>query len=79
VADYRKHRENIDCDLQTEARCCLTTPTPQALLFENTVCSIGDGSREIRICPIRNCLKANQGNGKGLAESATIACKDIQT
>ena len=47
----------------------LMTPAQQQVLFENTARAMGDIPEEIKIRHIRNCTKADENYGKGVAKA----------
>ena len=56
----------------------LMSPEQQQVLFENTARAMGDIPEEIKIRHIKNCLKADENYGKGLAAVLGIALEKVQ-
>ena len=48
------------------------SPEQQQVLFENTARSMGDIPEEIKLRHIRNCMKADENYGKGVARALHI-------
>ena len=48
------------------------TPAQQQVLFENTARAMGDIPEEIKLRHIRNCLKADENYGRGIAQALGI-------
>jgi catalase len=49
----------------------------QKVLFANTARAIGGAPREIQICHIGNCLKADPAYGKGVADALGIPLSEV--
>lgn len=73
--DFRK--DDDDYYSQTGLLFRLIGPEKQKLLFENTGRGMGDAPREIKIRHIGNCLKADPGYGKGVAEALGIPLSEV--
>lgn len=56
----------------------LMSPEQRQILFENTARAMGDIPEEIKIRHIKNCLKADENYGKGLAAVLGIALEKVQ-
>ena len=55
----------------------LMTPAQQQVLFENTARAMGDIPEEIKLRHIRNCMKADENYGKGVAKALNIPLEKI--
>lgn len=77
AADHWDHREDTDYYSQPGALFRLMTPAQQHVLCENTGRSIGGAPREIQICHIGNCLKADPAYGKGTVTALGIPLSEI--
>ena len=74
--DYRED----DSDYYTQPRALfrLMTPEQQQVLFENTARAMGDIPVEIKHRHIRNCYKADENYGKGVAKALGIDINDVE-
>ena len=74
--DYRE----VDTDYYSQPRALfrLMSPEQQQVLFDNTACAMGDIPIEIKIRHIRNCYKADENYGKGVAKALGINIDEIE-
>jgi catalase len=72
AADHWNHRADDDYYSQPGMLFRLMSPEQKAALFGNTARAIAEGSREVKIRHIGNCLKADPDYGKGVAEAIGI-------
>lgn len=56
----------------------LMSPEQQQVLFENTARAMGDIPKEIKIRHIRNCLRADQAYGEGVARALDIPMEEVE-
>jgi catalase len=68
--DFRK--DDDDYYTQPGLLFRLMSAGQREALFGNTARAIAEASQEIKIRPIRNCLKADPAYGKGVAEALRI-------
>ena len=73
--DYRE--DDSDYYSQPGDLFRLMTPTQQQVLFENTARAMGDIPEEIKLRHIRNCMKADENYGKGVAKALNIPLEKI--
>lgn len=69
--DYRE--DDADYYSQAGDLFRLMSPTQQQVLFENTARAMGDIPEEIKLRHIRNCRKADENYGRGVAQALGIA------
>ena len=69
--DYRE--DDSDYYSQAGDLFRLMSPAQQQVLFENTARAMGDIPEEIKLRHIRNCRKADENYGRGIAEALGIA------
>ena len=55
----------------------LTKSYGEQVLFENTARAMGDIPEEIKLRHIRNCMKADENYGKGVAKALNIPLEKI--
>jgi catalase len=48
------------------------TAKQKQVLFENTARAMGDAPKEVKVCHIGNCLKADPAYGEGVAKALGI-------
>lgn len=77
-ADHWNHREDTDYYSQAGNLFRLMTKKQQKVLFENTARAMGDAPKEIKIRHIKNCLKADNSYGNGIAQAMGINTTDIK-
>lgn len=78
AADHWNHREDDDDYYSQPGNLFkLMSKDQQKLLFENTARAMGDAPKEIKIRHIKNCLKADEIYGKGVAEALGISLTEI--
>lgn len=79
AADHWNFRED-DNDYYTQPGKLfrLMSPEQKKVLFENTVRSMGDIPKEIKLRHISNCYKADPEYGQGLAEVLGISIDEIK-
>ena len=77
IADHWNHRTDDDYYSQPGVLIQLMKPAQQAALFANTARASGEATREIQIRHIGNCLKADPGYGKGVADALGIPLNKI--
>ena len=77
-ADHWNHREDTDYYSQAGNLFRLMTKKQQKVLFENTARAMGDAPKEIKIRHIKNCLKADNIYGNGIAQAMGINTTDIK-
>jgi catalase len=77
AADHWNHREDTDYFSQPGARFRSMNADQKQTLFENTARSIGDAPEEILLRHIRDCLKAENAYGAGVAKALGIKVKEI--
>ena len=73
--DYRE--DDSDYYSQPGDLFRLMTPAQQQVLFENTARAMGDIPEEIKLRHIRNCMKADENYGKGVAKALNIPLEKI--
>ena len=79
AADHWNHREDDDDYYsQPKALFNLMSKKQQQLLFENTARNMGDAPKEIKIRHIRNCLKADDVYGTGVAQALGISMNEVK-
>tara|TARA_R110001606_G_C15404643_1_gene654162 strand:- start:40217 stop:41674 length:1458 start_codon:yes stop_codon:yes gene_type:complete len=77
-ADHWNYREDdADYYKQPGDLFRLMTPEKQQVLFENTARSVGGADMEVQKRHIRNCLKADQAYGEGVANALGISLDDV--
>jgi len=77
-ADHWNHREdNADYYSQPGNLFEIMSPEQQKVLCENTGRAMGDAPREIKIRHIKNCMKADQAYGEGVASALEIRLSEI--
>ena len=74
--DFRE--DDNDYYSQPRALFRLMTPEQQQVLFDNTARAMGDIPVEIKHRHIRNCYKADENYGKGVAEALGINLDDVE-
>jgi len=77
-ADHWNHREDTDYYSLAGNLFRLMTKKQQKVLFENTARAMGDAPKEIKIRHIKNCLKADNSYGNGIAQAMGINTTDIK-
>jgi len=77
-ADHWNHREDTDYYSQAGNLFKLMTKEQQKVLFENTARAMGDAPKEIKIRHIKNCLKADDNYGNGIAQAMGINTTEIK-
>ena len=73
--DYRE--DDNDYYSQPRALFRLMTPEQQQVLFDNTARAMGDIPVEIKYRHIRNCYKADENYGKGVAKALGIDIQNV--
>ena len=73
--DYRE--DDSDYYSQPGDLFRLMTPAQQQVLFDNTARAMGDIPEEIKLRHIRNCMKADENYGKGVAKALNIPLEKI--
>ncbi len=77
AAAHWNHREDEDYYTQPGNLFRLMSWEKQQLLFENTARSVGGASVEVQKRHIRNCLKADQNYGAGVAAALGIPLYEV--
>ncbi len=77
-ADHWNHREDTDYYTQVGNLFRLMKEDQKQQLFDNTARSIAPVPREIKIRHINNCLKADEGYGKGIADALGIPLEEAK-
>lgn len=72
--DFRE--DDDDYYTQPGKLFALMSPEQQQVLFDNTARAMGDAPKEIKYRHIRNCLRAAQGYGEGVAQALGISLAD---
>ena len=78
AADHWNHREDDDYYTQPGRLFNLMSDEQKKVLFENTARSIGDAPENIQLRHIKNCMKADQDYGKGVANALGIDIDSVQ-
>jgi catalase len=78
AADHWNQREDTDYYTQPGLLFRLMSAAQQKVLFENTARSMGDIPREIKLRHIRNCMMADPGYGKGVADALGIPLSEVK-
>jgi catalase len=73
MADHWDHREDDDYYTQPGLLFNLMSDGQKKVLFMNTARSIGDAPKDIQLCHIGNCMKADPEYGKGVANALGIS------
>ncbi|MBU0465052.1 MAG: catalase, partial [Proteobacteria bacterium] len=79
AADHWNHREDDDYYTQPGRLFNLMSDEQKQVLFENTARSIGDAPENIQLRHIKNCMKADQDYGKGVADALGIDIDSVQS
>lgn len=72
------HREDDDYYSQPRALFNLMSSEQKKVLFENTARNMGDAPRHIKIRHIKNCFKADEAYGRGVAEALGIPLSEAE-
>ncbi len=72
------HREDDDYYSQPRALFNLMSPEQKKILFENTARNMGDAPKHIKIRHIKNCMKADEAYGRGVAEALGIPLSEAE-
>ena len=78
AADHWNHRENDDYYTQAGDLFRMMNKNQQQVLFENTARAMGDAPKEIKIRHIKNCLKADEAYGLGVATALGISINEVK-
>lgn len=78
TADHWDHHEGDDPYTQPGDLFRLMSREQQQVLFENTARAMGDISKEIKIRHARNCMKADENYGKGVASALGLSLSEIK-
>lgn len=79
AADHWNHHDDDD-DYYSQAGDLfrLMKPEQQQALFDNTARAMGDIPKEIKVCHIRHCLKADEAYGKGIAKALGVDLSEVK-
>ena len=78
AADHWNHREdNDDYYSQPGNLFRMMNSEQQKALFWNTARAMGDAPKEIKICHIGNCMKADPAYGEGVANALGIPMSEV--
>ena len=72
AADHWNHREDQDYYTQPGLLFRLMDAGQKEALFGNTGRAMGDAPEMVKVRHIKNCMKADQGYGKGVADALGI-------
>ena len=78
AADHWSHRDDDDDYYSQPGNLFrLMSAEQQKVLFENTARAMDDAPKEIKVRHIRNCMKADQAYGEGVANALGIAISEV--